>query len=111
MPLFGRNSANNSPAVHETTQVDEPRRSGLFKRRRSPGHATATTTTTNGTNSHRRGLFHRNAEDPSILAAREQVFSAEAAEQEADRALANAKAAVREARGHVKRLEREAAEE
>jgi hypothetical protein len=111
MPLFGRNSANTSPAVHETTQVDEPRRSGLFKRHRSPDHATTTTTTTNGTNSHRRRLFHRNAEDPSILAARERVFSAEEAERDADKALVNAKGAVREAREHVKRLEREAAEE
>jgi hypothetical protein len=65
----------------------------------------------NGTNSHRRGLFHRDAEDPSILAARERVFSAEEAEREADKALANAKGAVREAREHVKRLERETAEE
>jgi hypothetical protein len=111
MPLFGRNSTSTSPAVHETTQVDEPRRSGLFNRRRSPDHATNTTTTTDGTNSHRRRLFHRNAEDPSISAARERVFSAEAAEQEADKALSNAKTAVREAREHVKRLEREAAEE
>src|SRR5271163_1083829 len=111
MPLFGRTSANTSPAVHETTYVDEPRRSGLFGRHRSPGHAAATTTTTNGSNSHRGGLFHRNADDPSILAAREQVFGAEAAEREADKALVNARAAVKEAREHVKRLEREAAEE
>jgi len=45
------------------------------------------------------------------LAARERVFSAEEAEREADKALANAKGAVREAREHVKRLERETAEE
>lgn len=38
-------------------------------------------------------------------------MSAEAAEREADRALFAAKAAVREAREHVRRLEREAAEE
>lgn len=38
-------------------------------------------------------------------------MQAEAAEREADRALFAAKAAVREAREHVKRLEREAAEE
>jgi hypothetical protein len=111
MPLFGRNSANTSPAVHETTHVDGSRRSGLFGRRRSPGRAAATTTTTNGSNSHRGGLFHRNADDPSILAARERVFSAETAEREADKALINAKAAVRDAREHVKRLEHEAAEE
>jgi len=39
------------------------------------------------------------------------VFSAEAAEKEADRALMAARAAVKDAREHVKRLEREAAEE
>jgi len=38
-------------------------------------------------------------------------MSAEAAEREADRALFAAKAAVREAREHVKALEREAAEQ
>lgn len=38
-------------------------------------------------------------------------MQAEAAEREADRALFAARAAVREARDHVKRLEREAAEE
>src|SRR5436309_1410914 len=111
MPLFGRNSANTSPAVNETTHVDEPRRGGLFRRHHSPDHAATTTTSSNGTKSHRSGLFHRNTEDPSILAARERVFSAEAAEREADKALINARAAVREARDHVKRLEREAAEE
>ena len=45
------------------------------------------------------------------MAARERVMSAEAAEREADRALFAAKAAVREAREHVGRLEREASEE
>ena len=39
------------------------------------------------------------------------MLSAEAAEREADKALLNARGAVREAREHVKRLEREAAEE
>jgi hypothetical protein len=38
-------------------------------------------------------------------------MSAEAAEKDADRALHNARSAVREARDHVKLLEREAAEE
>lgn len=36
---------------------------------------------------------------------------AEASEREADRALANARIAVKEAREHIKKLEREAAEE
>jgi hypothetical protein len=39
------------------------------------------------------------------------VLSAEAAEREADKALLHARAMVRDARDHVKKLEREAAEE
>ena len=38
-------------------------------------------------------------------------MNAEAAERDADRALAAARVAVKEAREHIKRLEREAAEE
>ncbi|TPR02362.1 Major Facilitator Superfamily protein [Aspergillus niger] len=50
----------------------------------------------------------RKNEDPSILAAKEQVSRAEAAEREADRALMASKRAVREAREHVRRLDEEA---
>ena len=39
------------------------------------------------------------------------MASAEAAERDADRALVQARAAVKEAREHVRRLEKEAAEE
>ena len=39
------------------------------------------------------------------------MINAEAMEKEADKALASARLAVREAREHIKRLEREAAEE
>ena len=83
----------------------------LFSRS-TPHETNTTTTTTNSTatKSHR-GFFHRNDEDPSIVAARERVVNAEAAERQADRALAQARIAVREAREGVKRLEREAAEE
>ena len=114
MPLFRKSLAEPAPAVHETRTVEEPRRSGLFRRHRSPDTTSTTNTThhTNGhTSSHRGGLFHRAAEDPSIVAARERVLSAETAEREADKALLTARAAVKEAREHVKRLEREAAEE
>ncbi len=45
------------------------------------------------------------------MSARERVASAEAAERDADRALMQARTAVRDAREHVKMLEREAAEE
>jgi hypothetical protein len=54
--------------------------------------------------------LHRRDEDPSIIAARERVMNAESAEKDADRALVAARAAVKEAREHIKRLEREAAE-
>lgn len=57
-------------------------------------------------------MFHRTShEDPSLIAARERVQAAEHAEREADRALAAARISVREARDHVKALEREASEE
>ena len=101
MPLFGRRTAETSPP-----EVIENRRSGMFGRRRSFSPAKNTTTTSPP----RRGLLHRH-EDPSIVTARERVLSAEAAERDADRALVQARAAVREAREHIKRLEREAAEE
>lgn len=116
MAIFGRSHATETepavPAKSEANYVEPQRRSGLFgSRRRSntpvrDGH-------TNGTNtSPRRGLLHRSdAPDSSIIAARERVMGAEAAERDADRALLQARAAVREARDHVKRLEREAAEE
>jgi hypothetical protein len=57
------------------------------------------------------GLFHRNTQDPSIMHAKQRVADAEVAEKNADTALHQARAAVREAREDIKRLEREAAEE
>ncbi|OAA48987.1 hypothetical protein BBO_02032 [Beauveria brongniartii RCEF 3172] len=50
----------------------------------------------------------RDLDDPSILRAREHVMGAEAAEEEADRALDAARRRVREAREHVRRLKEEA---
>jgi hypothetical protein len=114
--IFGRSHATETESVtsarSEADYVEPQRRSSIFGSRRR-----STTPVrdgyTNGTNtSPRRGLLHRNdAEDASIIAARERVMGAEAAEREADRALLQARAAVREAREHVRRLEREAAEE
>ena len=49
--------------------------------------------------------------DPSIVAARERVMSAEAAEVEADRALDAARMSVRDARAEMQRLEEEARED
>ena len=74
----------------------------------SPVGRSSTTSTRN-----RHSMFggSRQNQDPSILAARERVTNAEAAEREADRALAAARTAVKEARDHARRLEHEAAEE
>jgi len=72
-------------------------------------HSTGKLSRTSGSGG---GLFSRSTpEDPTIAHARERVMSAENAEREADRALVQARAAVREAREHIKLLEREAAEE
>jgi len=114
MPLFGHRepveTASDVPP-NETDDVErEPsRRSTLFGRRRSV--ESAATNATTGSTSPRRGVLTREREDASITAARQRVAGAEAAEREADRALMQARAAVREAREHVKRLEHEAAEE
>jgi len=126
MGLFGHKTTEPTPATHGTTTT-HPRHSnsssdgsrerrGLFNKRRDPSpeyndnrnrlsHA-------GSTRSSGGGLFNRrHNEDPSIMSARERVASAEAAERDADRALMQAKTAVRDAREHVKMLEREAAEE
>lgn len=49
--------------------------------------------------------------DPTIVAARQKVSDAEEAERQADRALIDARTAVREAKQHVKNLEKEVEEE
>ncbi|KIX02243.1 uncharacterized protein Z518_08182 [Rhinocladiella mackenziei CBS 650.93] len=126
MPLFGHK--NNVPVEptpvahthtaprHSSSSSDGSPHRGFFSRRRSSSpdlHDSHHTTNKLSHNSTRRsgGLFNRHPEDPSIVGARERVLSAENAEREADRALVQARAAVREAKEHVKRLEREATEE
>ncbi|MCJ1476816.1 hypothetical protein MMC13_005485 [Lambiella insularis] len=99
MPLFSRSEPAPAP---------QPESRGLFGRRHSP--AGTTTITTNNTQRGGTGLFHRK-EDASISAARQRIANAEAAEREADKALFQARAAVKDAREQVKVLEREAAEE
>ncbi|KAF2396308.1 hypothetical protein EJ06DRAFT_534042 [Trichodelitschia bisporula] len=119
MPLFGhRNTAATAPAHNPppVTSTSPQRSRGLFGRRRSSSDYESGTyangTHANGTSPQRRGLLSRhNDEDPSIMTARERVLGAERAEKEADRALMMARQAVREARDHVKMLEREAAEQ
>jgi hypothetical protein len=133
MPLFGHKNA--APVEPTPTARGHPRRrssslsssdlegsrkKGFFNRRRSSSddrlrnnnnrHSTGKLSH-NSTRSSGGGLFNRHPEDPTIAHARERVMSAENAEREADRALVQARAAVKEAREHIKLLEREAAEE
>lgn len=128
MPLFGSSKhhdptpTTHAPPRHSTSSETSPRHSsggGFFSssRRRSSSPDTRSSKLSHNTSTNRSsggGLFHRNHnnhEDPSIVAARERVLSAEAAERDADRALVQARAAVREAREHIKIIEHEAAEE
>jgi hypothetical protein len=118
MPLFNRHSETVAEPVSEV-----PRRSStLFGRRTRDISPTNTTSTrhshstfhsanSNHVSPQRRSLLHRRDEDPTIIAATERLANAEAREKDADRALLNARAAVKEAREHIKRLEKEAAEE
>lgn len=132
MPLFGsKNTAAEPTSTHtrthtnpnprHSTSTDGSPRRGFFSRRRSSSLSSSDLDTRNsrtgsnklshGSTRSSGGLFHRNHEDPTIIGARERVLSAETAEREADRALVQARAAVKEARDHVKNLEREAEEE
>lgn len=107
MAIFQRNSIASSSSARSVEEPTQSRSSRLF------GHhpSTSSKTSVSTTSSHRHSLLRRPHEDPSIQAAREQVGRAEAAEREADKALMAARRAVKEAREHVKRLEKEAAEE
>lgn len=134
MPLFGHKNA--APVEPTPTARGHPRRRssslsssdlegtrkrGFFNRRRSSSddrlrnhnsrHSTGKLSHNSTRSSGGGGLFNRHPEDPTIAHARERVMSAENAEREADRALVQARAAVKEAREHIKLLEREAAEE
>ena len=103
MPLFG--------SKREAAPPPQPQKHSMFSRRRSTSpvrdtrHSTSTHTTRTS------GMFSRGSGDPSIASAKQSLMNAEAAERDADRALFVAKNAVREAREHVHRLEKEAAEE
>ncbi|KAF2117901.1 hypothetical protein BDV96DRAFT_406095 [Lophiotrema nucula] len=107
MPLFGSKTTSPPPAQTTTTTTSPPPRRSMFSRRRSSSVSSVERVGT----TKRHSVLHRNGEDASIAAARTRVMEAEAAEREADRALFAARAAVRDAREQVKRLEREAAEE
>ena len=99
--MFSRKRDNSDPyqngnGYYNDNNTNNNRSGGFFSRRRS------------SSSSRSRSDFKN---DPTILAARQKVSDAEASERDADRALGNARAAVREARQHVQMLEREALEE
>jgi hypothetical protein len=109
MPLF---------SSHHEEEAPPPRRKGsIFSRSRSPLKDTST-------NHHNNNSFFgprsppsddsvssHVRKDPSIVGAKQKVTDAQDAEKAADRALHEARNAVKEAVEHVKRLEREIAEE
>ncbi|KAG7098296.1 hypothetical protein E1B28_000258 [Marasmius oreades] len=117
--LFGRRrsvSSERSPNEHNHSQ----RGGGLFgnsHRRSSSSDGSPTHPGTGSVRSGGSGGFfglggHNSAgNDPSIMAARQKVQEAEQAEREADHALNAARASVREAREHVRFLEKDAADD
>ncbi|KAK1222766.1 hypothetical protein PQX77_014375 [Marasmius sp. AFHP31] len=117
--LFGgRRSASSERPVHDDRHNQ---RGGLFgSGRRSSSSDRSSSHSPRGSGSVRSGGsggflgFGGNrsiGNDPSIMGARQKVEEAERAEREADQALNLARASVREARDHVKFLEKEAADD
>ncbi|KAF8893450.1 hypothetical protein BD779DRAFT_1506321 [Infundibulicybe gibba] len=109
---FFSRSSQSPPAPKRGTNSTSPRR-GFFGRHGSSLNRQNGTTRSARTNNNG-GFFsmgNNHGKDPTILAARQKVTDAEAAEKEADRALMQARAMVQEAREHVKILEREASED
>ena len=128
--LFSRNRSNSPTHVNDGDNGhDEKMRSrGLFGSRRRQSSSSASDSNGVGASSNvsvfsgspgGRGILqgsrgsatHRLQNDPALLGARQKVSDAEGAERAADRALVEARLAVREARQHVKNLEREVEEE
>lgn len=105
MPIFHRDSTASSSSARSTESPNQAHGHKLFG-----SHSSRTSVSSTGSTG-RHNFLHRLHEDPSIQTAREQVYRAEHAEREADKALVAARKAVKEARERVKRLEHEAAEE
>ncbi|CAD6442303.1 7318c0b5-4993-4026-8487-d359f0e8c03b [Sclerotinia trifoliorum] len=114
MPLFGRHQEEHEPEP----VVEEPpkRSSSIFHRNRpesiSPSErstATVSSSASQNNTTRHRGFLHKNqqAQDPVIAAAEQRIINAEQMEREADRALINAREAVREAREHMRQLKLE----
>ena len=131
MPLFGPSNNTNS----QSHGSESPKRKGsIFSSRRSDSHSNSPDRSRNHSSSG--GMFSRrrssssesssgrssprngggffgggSKQDPTIRSARQKVSDAETAERDADRALVQARISVKEAREHVKALEKEAEEE
>ena len=116
VPMNARNNNANGYADDHNNTRSSTRSGGFFSRRRS--HSSDDSMTHGSTRSgsgHGMGfnspIHGKHLNDPSIMAARQKVAEAEEAERQADRALVEARASVREAKEHVKNLEREIEEE
>ncbi|KAJ7091918.1 hypothetical protein B0H15DRAFT_799671 [Mycena belliarum] len=128
--FFTRRRSLSPPAANPATDPNHPAnaatRRGFFARNGrasldggAPAARTASVRSSNTTTSGRSGgsgffarAMHPDVhKDPAVLAAREKVAGAERAEAAADHALLQARAMVREAKEHVRVLEREAAAE
>lgn len=132
MPLFRSSSRSNDsvPPPPPAQTNHRSRGGGLFGRRsdspeqcdRGNGNGAQSTRSSPSHGSGGGGFFSRRRSssssrspnlkhDPSILAARQKVADAEAAESAADRALNEARVAVRGAKEQVKMLEQEVLDE
>ncbi|EHA18318.1 hypothetical protein ASPNIDRAFT_38075 [Aspergillus niger ATCC 1015] len=97
MPLFHSSSHSSS----DRSSIDDPNTTSSHSHRRSHrssgsgSYHSSSSTSPSSSRHHSHSLFghSRKNEDPSILAAKEQVSRAEAAEREADRALMASKRA------------------
>lgn len=101
-----------SSRSHETPEHTSTKSHGFFgSNRRSP---TSSNSDLSGA-SHKGSFFFSSnptvRNDPVISAGRQKVIDAETAEKAADKALNAARIAVRDAKNHVRQLERDALEE
>ncbi|KAI1795542.1 hypothetical protein LXA43DRAFT_991015 [Ganoderma leucocontextum] len=97
--FFGRRAMSpESYASDNSNSSGSTRSGGFFSRRRSSSSDSS-------------GRLGHPKHDPSIVAARQMVTDAGSAESAADRALNEARVAVRSAKEHVRKLEQEALEE
>lgn len=120
MTLFSKSNpeptTEAAPAHRRSPSTSSSTRRGLFRRRNRSPASDSSSVRRNGSAHPGNGLLKKGnnfdlSHDPTTVAARQKVTRAEAAEKDADKALAAARAMVREAREHVKILEVEALEE